>query len=397
MNPSFTHVLRRAAGALSLTALLLALSLTAAAQGPDPDSLFATPTPLPALAGPLLGGNSPDNAGLFLYDLATRTQRDLSFGPGDHWFGSFSPDGCRIAFSLSGPDRHDLRLVTVRLDGSDLRELVSFRLGQTGDDPAALAWDAWNPQWSPLGDRIAFVLLREYQRGGQRVRTSHIAWVPPEGGSPTLYSTSGTEGEPTWRGDGQWLAYTSYELSAANQREADIWIISADGGTKFRLTNFAQGSTLFPDWSPNGEVVAFVYAPVANGHQFWTVPASGGTVQQWSETRTMVLNFDWLPDGSGLVAAIKGWQGQDDNRLYRVPLPGFADRDATLYLDHPLATAADYPRFSPDGRLLAFRSAYGAILFDPATGAVEEITSAGHHNSPLVWSPAAFAGESSCQ
>jgi Tol biopolymer transport system component len=95
------------------------------------------------------------------------------------------------------------------------------------------------------------------------------------------------------------------------------------------------------------------------------VPASGGTVQQWSETRTMVLGFDWLPDGSGLVAAIKGWQGQDDNRLYRVPLPGFADRDATLYLDHPLATAADYPRFSPDGRLLAFRSAYGAILSIP--------------------------------
>ena len=286
------------------------------------------------------------------------------------------------------------RIYSARIDGSDLRPLVDFHLGEGGDDPAALDWEAWTPLWSPQGDRIAFVLLRTYERGGETVRASHIAWVPPEGGPPTFYSTSGTEGEPAWRNDGAWLAYTSYELNQDDRREADVWIVSADGGSKFRLTEFAAGSTIAPRWSPSGEAIAFVYAPTGNNHQFWTVPASGGDPQQWSETWTLVLAFDWLPDGRGLVAAIKDWQGETDNRLYRVPLPGFADTDATLYLDHPLDTAVDYPRFSPDGHILAFRSSYGAVLFDTETGAVTALPSLGNSNSPLVWGPSDFAGES---
>ena len=323
-------------------------AFNAAAQGgPDPDALFATPTPLPPLHGPLLGANSPQQAGIILYDLSTGEQRELSFGPGNHWLGSFAPDGCRIAFSLSDPGGQHTRIYSARIDGSDLHPLVDFHLGEGGDDPAALDWEAWTPLWSPQGDRIAFVLLRTYERGGETVRASHIAWVPPEGGPPTFYSTSGTEGEPAWRNDGAWLAYTSYELNQDDRREADVWIVSADGGSKFRLTEFAAGSTIAPRWSPSGEVIAFVYAPTGNNHQFWTVPASGGDPQQWSETWTLVLAFDWLPDGRGLVAAIKDWQGETDNRLYRVPLPGFADTDATLYLDHPLDTAVDYPALQP--------------------------------------------------
>lgn len=381
-----------------LGAILLGAAVPAAAQGgPAPDGLFATPTPPPPLSGPLLGANSPHQAGVILYGLSTGAQRELSFGPGNHWLGSFSPDGCRIAFSLSAPDGGHTQIYTARIDGSDLHALVDFRLGEGGDDPAALDWEAWSPLWSPQGDRIAFVLLRSYERNDETVRASHIAWVPPEGGKPTFYSTSGTEGEPAWRSDGAWLAYTSYELNQDDRREADIWIVSADGGSKFRLTDFAAGSTIAPRWSPSGEVIAFVYAPTGNNHQFWTVPASGGDSQQWSETWTLVLAFDWLPDGRGLVAAIKDWQGNDDNRLYRVPLPGFADTDATLYLDHPANTAVDYPRFSPDGRLLAFRSSYEAVLFDTETGAVTELPTLGYNNSPLVWGPSDFVGESSCQ
>jgi len=109
-----------------------------------------------------------------------------------------------------------------------------------------------------------------------------------------------------------------------------------------------------------------------------------------------VLDYDWLPDGSGLVAAVKDWRENDDNLLWRVPLPGFADRDASLYLDNPEATAVDYPRFSADGRYLAFRTAYSAAIYDTTTGALRLLEGVGLSNSPLVWSPPGFGGEYGC-
>jgi Tol biopolymer transport system component len=375
------------AGLLGLLLIVLT-GLPLAAQGGPDGGLFITPTPRPPLTGPLLAGSRPQNDGIFLYDIGTGETRDLHFGRGRQWPGAFSPDGCQLAFVMSDPAGRNMRLYSADLAGENVRELVDFT-----DDSGAIAWEVWSPAWSPAGDRIAFILIRDYLNNGERSRTTHLAVIPAEGGVPALYSISGSEGTPVWSPDGAWLAYTSYEIGEANRRENDIWIVSADGGTKYQLTDFASGSTLFPRWSPNGEVVSFIYAPSGNNHQFWTTPASGGTVQKWSDTWTLVLGYDWLPDGSGLVAAIKGWQGNDDGLLWRVPLPGYADTDATLYLDHPDATAVDYPRFSPDGRYLAFRSVYNAVLYDTTTQTLQLLETVGLNNSPLVWGPWPFDGQ----
>ncbi|GAB4574430.1 MAG: hypothetical protein Kow0077_20970 [Anaerolineae bacterium] len=370
-----------------ILACLLVITFAASTQAQEDD-----PAPSPPLQGPILAGASPEGRGLFLADLSTGALRELSFGPGWHWMGSFAPDGCRIAFVMSDAAGHNMRLYSTRLDGSDLRPLITFQ-----DDTGATAWEAWAPQWTPAGDSIVFILIRDYVRNETRTRTTHIARVPATGGQPTLLSSTGAEGAPDISPDGNWLVYTSYEENDTGQRENDLWITSLDGATRYRLTDFPTGSTLFPQWSLHGEVISFIYAPSGNNHQFWTTPASGGAVQQWSQTWTLVLGYDWLPDGSGLVAAIKGWRDTDDNLLWRIPLPGFADTDATLYLDHPEATAVDYPRFSPDGRYLAFRTMYSAAYYDTATGDVNLIEAAGMNNSPLVWGPAGFNGEAACE
>jgi Tol biopolymer transport system component len=115
-----------------------------------------------------------------------------------------------------------------------------------------------------------------------------------------------------------------------------------------------------------------------------------------SFTWNLTLDSIWLPDGSALLAAVRDFGGISDNRLWVIPLDGGADTNAYEYLaDSRAYPHADYPRFSVDGRYLAFRTAYALAVIDTDTqGEAALIDAAG--NTPPVWSPAGFKGESTC-
>src|SRR5690554_6523371 len=79
----------------------------------------------PPLVGPLIAVNTSEQDRIILYDLATDGRRELSFGAGWHNVWGFSPDGCRVIFTLS--DGAALaKLYSARLNGTDVRDLVQF-------------------------------------------------------------------------------------------------------------------------------------------------------------------------------------------------------------------------------------------------------------------------------
>ncbi len=363
-------------------------------------TLFVIPARAQEASGPLLAFTTAAQDAIILYDVTTGDRRALSFGEGWHTIWGFSPDGCRLLFTRGGSLA---RLYSARLDGSDPRELVQYAAAPDG------TWGVWSPRWSPDGTRIALVLI-EGTPDVNGVRDHRIAWIPPEGGAPAFYSVTGDEHEPEWSPDGRWLAYISYTErvpgadiystaapTPAGQftpllREADVWVVSYDGTSKYALTTFPTGSARAPRWSPDGDLVSFIYSPSPGNDLFWMIASEPGAIPtqlnfEWS----LILDAIWLPDSTAILGAVRDWRDDiSDNRLWTIPLVGNGDADARLYLDGLGLTYADYPRFSPDGRWLALRSEYALALVDLPSQTVtlldEDIG-----NLPPVWSNAGFA------
>ncbi|MBC8100164.1 MAG: PD40 domain-containing protein, partial [Armatimonadetes bacterium] len=282
------------------------------------------------------------------------------------------------------------------------------------------AWGIWEPQWSPAGDKIVFTLLRDGFEGNN-ARQYHIAWVAAEGGTPEFYSRTGREHSPQWSPDGAWLAYVSYEERVAGADyqstaeptqepivgqptpsvtlldEADLWMVSADGQTKYQLTGFRTGSVSMPRWSPDGLLLSFVHSPSPSNDTQWIIGKESGAIPtQLTFMWNLALDVTWQPDSAALVAVLRNFQDITENRLWRLPLVGNADTDAVQVLPDTPYTYADYPRFSADGTLLAFRSSYGVIVVATADGGEVWVNDANPGNTPPVWSPVGFTGEAGC-
>lgn len=372
---------------LSLLAIVL-MHMTSARMVESQDEVL--------LKGPLIVTNTPAQDGFIIFDLGTDTQRELSFGMGDHYFGGFSPDGCQILFTWEA-EIGEGHLYTANLDGSNLHQLT--QLGHTG----ALSFRMWEPTWSPDGSRIAFTLARYYNPPDEDpYRTTHIAWIPATGGEPSFYSNSGTEGQPRWSPNSQWLIYVSIqtvvegEISEEDEplTKPELWIVGINGTNKYRFTDFGTGGVYNPKWSPDSNLVAFQFEALGNSHQIMVLPYDGaGSATVLNSQRAMILDYDWRPTGDEILVAMRGYQEENENTLWTLPLD-VTNPVATRLID---STALDYPRFSNDGRWVAFRQAYELAIYDLFGD--NTITLMGintRSNSAPIWSPQAFKGEASC-
>jgi Tol biopolymer transport system component len=160
--------------------------------------------------------------------------RRVTSGADDDYPGDYSPNGKRVVFLRSSFDSGTIALYTVKLDGSDLRQLTPSEMGSQLDSTGS---------WSPQGNEILFS-ARPSQ--GQR----NAVFVVHADGSglqqipiPGCGTTSGCR-EPVWSPDGQKIAFTMFVPQTGL---SDLYTVNPDGTGLYQVTHAGLGAGL-KDW-----------------------------------------------------------------------------------------------------------------------------------------------------
>ncbi len=280
---------------------------------------------------------------------------------------SVSPDGRQVAFSVSTPDveanTSRSAIWVVAAGGGEARRLTS---GEKQDS---------DPRFSPDGRRLAFLSNRD---GGSQIWTMALS-----GGDPMKSTSFPTEVNGfSWSPDGKWFVLTSVVFPEC----ADTACLEktrkarAEAKIKARVAE----RLLYRRWDS--------WKDGTRAH-IWKVPASGGAAVDLTPGDRDAPPFsvgggtDWdvSPDGRDLVYASNPDEDEamsTNADLWIVPFAG-GSPPRNLTASNPAFDGS--PRFSPDGRWIAFRSQrrpgfesdrFRLMLLERATGQIRGLTDA---------------------
>ena len=146
----------------------------------------------------------------------------LTNSPGIDIGGSYSPDGSQIVFES---DRSGSQQVYVMDAGGGGQKRISFFGGR-----------AATPEWSPRGDQIAFTHIAGNFR---------IAVMNPAGGSMHYLTDSWQDEAPTWAPNGRVIQFFR---TARTSGQTGIWQVDLTGKNERKLDTPGNGAD--PAWGP---------------------------------------------------------------------------------------------------------------------------------------------------
>jgi Tol biopolymer transport system component len=162
-------------------------------------------------------------------------------------------------------------------------------------------------------------------------------------------------GGPAAAPDGRRVAHSVFRTGApggADPGGADLFVMDADGShPRMVLAHDRPGVSLGqPAWTPDGRALLFVRATPDGRTQIERVPAAGGASQ------VVVTDADSPTAASpGRMAFLRIEPASNAPSLW---IAAAAGRFARPLVNQPAFLAMASPRFSPDGRRIAFAAAY---------------------------------------
>ena len=282
---------------------------------------------------------------LFVKDLATGTERQVTSVPKDDIQPSWSPDGRRLAFVRASLPTGKLEPGDVLgwyADGGDI-----WSLDIAAGTERLLIEKAFNPAWSPDGNRLAFDAA---WAGSRRI------WIADSNGrNPQQVTGDSVESvvhaSARWAPDGKRLVFRRILKTRSDIRVVDIATKSTTVITDDNVPD------LDPTWSPSGRFIYFSSSR-GGGLNIWRVPVdesgkSSGPGQQLTTGAGPDLELAAAPDSKRLAFAVLGINS-DVWRLPVDPVTGRPTGDpAVLVGTTRVESRASWSR---DGKTIAFNS-----------------------------------------
>ncbi len=124
----------------------------------------------------------------------------------------------------------------------------------------------------------------------------------------------------------------------------EVFDVPVKKGVTRNITHSSGVHERNAQWSPDGKNIAYV-SDATGESELWMRPAEGGdAVQLTSNNNTRIQDFVWSPDGKQIVYT---------DRENRIMLLNVASRSSVMLCQDSIGTYPT-PRFSPDGRWLAY-------------------------------------------
>jgi Tol biopolymer transport system component/C-terminal processing protease CtpA/Prc len=383
--------------------------------------------------------NRTGNGDIYVLTFDTGELRRVTFDDFSDQLDAWSRDGRWLYFS------------SLSRDISGMNDI--FRVSPEGGTPMAVSADRYTNEFfsapSPDNAAVAFTArgiasAQWWRKGRSHIDESEI-WVlrgvngTTNASSPPAYEQLTMRGAkemwPMWDANGRSLFYVSDRGGAQN-----IWQRStgqAQTGAAHAVTKFTDGRVLWPSISNDGRVIVF-----ERNFRIWKLDTSNNAVSEVAITRRgaaaeptvehlrltdRIDEFALAPDGKKVAFVVRGEvfaassaDGGDAARITVSPadesqvawspdsrrLVYVSDRDGTRHLfsydfasnaETQLTHAAEgdaTPRFSPDGKLLAFERAGRELRVLNVETKTERVVATGtferpplNPDRPFVWSP----------
>lgn len=247
-----------------------------------------------------------------------------------------------------------------------------------------------DPQISPDGRHVLFA---QKKFGEKNKYVTHLFLVEVASGKVRqLTHGEGGAGMGRWSPDGSRIAF----VSGRENKQAQVFLLSMEGGDAAKLTSFPEGSIGALLWSPDGKNIAVSYRETHPERTQAAAKArqeSGASEPPWvlddlyyrldgdgyfgpqrfglyvvevesgrhrkldGSDKLGFFSFCWLPDGSGLVSARSVNRDpllqKPNDQLFLVPLRGKARK-----IECDIKGTKSSPSVSPDGKWIAYTGSY---------------------------------------
>ncbi len=194
---------------------------------------------------------------------------------------TWSPNGKKIAFVASS------EIWVMNADGSGRKRLTrnSFPDSQ--------------PSWSPSGNKIAFVSART----GDTNRNIYVMDANPTTNDAAVNLTPNTtnplyqghDDNPDWSPSGNKIAYVhTYESNGGGV--PNVWVMNTNGANKTNVSDNKSTSAVMPAWSPNGAKIAYVgVRSGSTNRNIYVMSASGDGQGPINTNAAHDISPNWQP------------------------------------------------------------------------------------------------------